>query len=190
MCADPAVVRGSPTDRFVFLHYGKEKVMNDLKRVGRPALALLVAFLAAWSFVSASAAEEPAEDMSAPVRAAAILQSIVSDETDQTAADAARILSGLWAHSFAITAAEGGDIPAGLDGFINGAYHPGTVISIAVRSMPGYRFVEWRSSGGGSFADAHNAQTQFTMPAENVVITACCEPLASESTEAAGEGQE
>ena len=80
-------------------------------------------------------------------------------------------------YSFEIHADEGGDIPAGLDKSVNGAYQAGEIISIAARAMPGYRFVEWKSSGGGSFADAKNSQTQFTMPAEDVIITACFTPL-------------
>lgn len=75
-------------------------------------------------------------------------------------------------YTLEIRADEGGDIPAGLDRSTNETYRAGEVISIAVRAMPGYRFVEWISSGGGSFADAKSSQTQFTMPAEDVIITA------------------
>ncbi|MFA7578437.1 MAG: InlB B-repeat-containing protein, partial [Candidatus Muiribacteriota bacterium] len=36
----------------------------------------------------------------------------------------------------------------------------------------GYRFVNWTTTGSGSFADSNSASTTFTMPAENTTVTA------------------
>ena len=125
---------------------------------------------------SASSADSTTEPARSAADAAAILRDIVFGKTDKTAVEAARILAGLQEYSLEICTDEGGDLPAGLDEMVNGTHSAGEVISIAVRVMPGYRFVEWHSSGGGDFADPQNSQTQFTMPAEDVVITACFEP--------------
>ena len=53
-----------------------------------------------------------------------------------------------------------------------GVYPAGEVVNIDAGSRSNYRFDGWTSSNGGSFADASSASTTFTMPAENVTITA------------------
>jgi uncharacterized protein (TIGR02145 family) len=47
------------------------------------------------------------------------------------------------------------------------------VISITVGAVPaGYRFLNWTSDGGGTFANPNSAATTFTMPSNNVTVTA------------------
>ena len=53
-----------------------------------------------------------------------------------------------------------------------GQYPAGEVVNIDAGSRSSYRFTGWTTSNGGSFADASSASTTFTMPAENVTITA------------------
>ena len=53
-----------------------------------------------------------------------------------------------------------------------GQYPAGKVVNIDAGSRSSYRFTGWTTSNGGSFADASSASTTFTMPAENVTITA------------------
>lgn len=53
-----------------------------------------------------------------------------------------------------------------------GQYPAGKVVNIDAGSRSNYRFTGWTTSNGGSFADASSASTTFTMPAENVTITA------------------
>ena len=71
-----------------------------------------------------------------------------------------------------IVADTGGSIPGGSDELINGDYTKGTIISISAREFPGYYFVNWTSSNGGSFKDKNNSQTKFTMPGNDTIITA------------------
>jgi uncharacterized repeat protein (TIGR02543 family) len=71
-------------------------------------------------------------------------------------------------YNFYISAETGGRITTGT----NGQYAKGAVISIAASPNSNYRFTGWTSSNGGSFADASSADTIFTMPANDVVITA------------------
>ena len=54
----------------------------------------------------------------------------------------------------------------------DGTYPAGKVVNIDAGSRSNYRFNGWTSSSGGTFADASSANTTFTMPAENVTITA------------------
>lgn len=50
-------------------------------------------------------------------------------------------------------------------------YAAGTVVSLRAVANLGYQFVDW-TAAAGTFADANAAQTTFTMPAQNVVVTA------------------
>jgi hypothetical protein len=50
-------------------------------------------------------------------------------------------------------------------------YEEGTVVSIKAEAAEGYHFVEWTAPAGG-FGDASAAETTFTMPAQNVTVTA------------------
>ena len=52
-----------------------------------------------------------------------------------------------------------------------GSYEAGTEVAIDAGTRSGYDFAGWTSTAG-SFADASAAQTTFTMPAEDVTITA------------------
>lgn len=71
-----------------------------------------------------------------------------------------------------IEAGEGGTIPAGQETEINGDYEEGTTVSIIAREMPDYYFVNWTSSNGGTFADANDSQTTFSMPGKDTIVTA------------------
>jgi hypothetical protein len=53
-----------------------------------------------------------------------------------------------------------------------GVYTEGTVVPIAVYGNPGYTFVEWVSSNGGVFDDPGSPTTTFTIPANDVTLTA------------------
>jgi len=50
-------------------------------------------------------------------------------------------------------------------------YAAGTVVSIRAEAAPGHRFAGW-TAPAGVFADADAAETTFTMPAQNVTVTA------------------
>ena len=50
-------------------------------------------------------------------------------------------------------------------------YAEGTEVSIKAEAAGGYQFVEWTAPAGG-FDDANAAETIFTMPAQNVTVTA------------------
>jgi hypothetical protein len=50
-------------------------------------------------------------------------------------------------------------------------YAAGTPVSLRTEAAPGHRFVNW-SASAGSFADADATETTFTMPAQDVAITA------------------
>ena len=55
----------------------------------------------------------------------------------------------------------------------DGNYAAGTSVSISANSAPaGQHFTNWTTANGGSFANANSASTTFTMPANNVTITA------------------
>ena len=70
-----------------------------------------------------------------------------------------------------ITAGQGGSISMGA----SGSYAAGSVIDIAAAPNSvhsGYTFSGWTSSKGGTFGDASKTATTFTMPANDVTITA------------------
>jgi len=51
-------------------------------------------------------------------------------------------------------------------------YAKDTVVDIKAVANPGYEFVKWTSSAGGTFANANDEETTFTMPAQDVIVTA------------------
>lgn len=53
-----------------------------------------------------------------------------------------------------------------------GPYFAGTVVSISAAANEGYNFVKWNSVPTVTFANAISDNTTFTMPAQNVEITA------------------
>ncbi|MFA7206979.1 MAG: InlB B-repeat-containing protein, partial [Saccharofermentanales bacterium] len=71
-------------------------------------------------------------------------------------------------YSFTIISETGGTITAGE----NSSYEEGTVINIKTLPSIGYSFNKWMSTNGGSFADENSIETTFTMPANDVTITA------------------
>ncbi|MDR1530949.1 MAG: S-layer homology domain-containing protein [Clostridiales bacterium] len=76
----------------------------------------------------------------------------------------------LTVQTFALTlrAGTGGRIIKGTDG----AYPEGTVIPIEAQADADYIFQGWTSSGGGAFDNANSAAAAFTMPDNDVTITA------------------
>ena len=71
-------------------------------------------------------------------------------------------------YTLTITAGTGGSITVGS----GGNYAAGTVIDITAIPASGYSFNKWTSTGGGTFANANNAGTTYTMPANPATITA------------------
>ena len=71
-------------------------------------------------------------------------------------------------HALNITASTSGSITTGT----SGNYLAGTDIAIAAKPASGYSFNKWTSTGGGTFANANNASTTYTMPANPATITA------------------
>jgi uncharacterized repeat protein (TIGR02543 family) len=51
-------------------------------------------------------------------------------------------------------------------------YTANTTVNITAAPNPGYQFVSWTSSDGGTFGNATALTTNFTMPAQNVIVTA------------------
>ena len=70
-------------------------------------------------------------------------------------------------HHLLITNTVGGTV-SGLEG----PYPAGAQVALSATPSSGFRFNGWSSSHGGSFADASQATTVFTMPASSTVITA------------------
>jgi hypothetical protein len=60
------------------------------------------------------------------------------------------------------------------------SYAAGTEVSIKAVAAPGYRFINW-TAPVGTFADADAGETTFTMPAQNVTVTANFAPFAGGS---------
>lgn len=75
-------------------------------------------------------------------------------------------------YDFKITSTDGGRITQGE----SGRGKAGDKVSIAAEAYNGHVFAGWKSSGGGSFADASSSSTVFTMPAGDVTVTAVFEP--------------
>ncbi len=61
----------------------------------------------------------------------------------------------------------GNDVTTGI------ACEPGTVISIEASPSSNYIFSHWESDNGGAFGNEFEASTSFTMPNEDVTLTAC-----------------
>jgi hypothetical protein len=78
----------------------------------------------------------------------------------------------VYSYNLKIEAGEGGTIPAGKEIDINGKHEEGSKIPIIARSNVGYYFVNWASNNGGTFADANDSQTTFTMPGKDTIVTA------------------
>jgi uncharacterized repeat protein (TIGR02543 family) len=53
-----------------------------------------------------------------------------------------------------------------------GAYTAGATVSIKAVANPGYGFVDWSANTTVTFGDATAEETTFTMPAQNVTVTA------------------
>jgi uncharacterized repeat protein (TIGR02543 family) len=75
-------------------------------------------------------------------------------------------------YNLKIEAGTGGTIPAGQADIINGKYKEGAEIRIIARENPGYYFVNWTSSNGGTFTDEKNSTATFKMPGNDTVLTA------------------
>ncbi len=54
----------------------------------------------------------------------------------------------------------------------SGTYTEGEKVILSAVADENYKFVNWTTSGGGTFGDTSSADTSFTMPAKNVTITA------------------
>jgi len=80
-------------------------------------------------------------------------------------------------HALNITASTSGSITTGT----SGNYLAGTDIAIAAKPASGYSFNKWTSTGGGTFANANNASTTYTMPANPATITATFTPTGNGS---------
>ena len=74
-------------------------------------------------------------------------------------------------HALSVEAGEGGTAGI-LDVGESGNYPAGSQVTVKAEADDGYVFDKWESSDGGSFADAQAAQTVFTMPDNDVTITA------------------
>lgn len=63
------------------------------------------------------------------------------------------------------------DSGTAVDSTNSSPYVAGTVVGLRAAAAPGYHFVSW-SASAGSFSDESMAETTFTMPAQDVTITA------------------
>lgn len=57
-----------------------------------------------------------------------------------------------------------------------GSFEEGESVPLIATPRGGYKFVNWVSSGGGSFTDEKAAETSFTMPANDALVTAVFRP--------------
>ncbi|MGE5578981.1 MAG: InlB B-repeat-containing protein [Bacillota bacterium] len=66
------------------------------------------------------------------------------------------------------------DVGTTIGGTVSGEgwYVPGAVVTVTATPKPGYRFVGWSSPAGVVLADPSSRTTTFTMPAQNVTVTA------------------
>ena len=63
----------------------------------------------------------------------------------------------------------------------SGSYEQGDTVNINAGTAPtGQRFKNWTATGGVTFANASNASTSFTMPANAVTITAVFEDISTD----------
>ena len=74
----------------------------------------------------------------------------------------------LGSYTLSIVADMGGSITKGT----GGSYFESEVIDIEATANGGYTFSGWTSSDGGSFTNADSAAASFTMPRNNVTVTA------------------
>ena len=58
------------------------------------------------------------------------------------------------------------------DQISEGRYEAGAVVNITAAAAACYGFVNWNDAPAGAFADANAATTTFTMPAQDVTVTA------------------
>ncbi len=77
-----------------------------------------------------------------------------------------------------ITAGTGGTITDGR----SGNYTAGETITLSAKANTGYRFTNWTTSNGGTFGDSNSTSTTFTMPANNVTVTANFESVPDATT--------
>jgi hypothetical protein len=93
---------------------------------------------------------------------------VESDETLVAKFTGTRPTPDLDTYKLTITAGSGGSITVGA----NGNYSDGSITPLTAVPNSGYHFVNWTSSNGGTFTNANNASTTFTMPANDAIITA------------------
>jgi uncharacterized repeat protein (TIGR02543 family) len=72
-------------------------------------------------------------------------------------------------YDLTVSSAAGGSVTTPGEGTFT--REAGTVVSLVATPAIGYRFVNW-TAPAGSFANANTAQTTFTMPAQDVTVTA------------------
>lgn len=72
-----------------------------------------------------------------------------------------------------ITAGTGGSITEGR----SDNYIAGDTITLSAQANTGYRFTNWTTSNGGTFEDSNSVSTTFTMPANDVTVTANFESI-------------
>ena len=76
-------------------------------------------------------------------------------------------------YSLDVSADEGGDVAGGSKlGYYATRCYSGDKVEVKAQPFEGYAFWQWTSNNGGTFEDAWNASTTFTMPDSDVGITA------------------
>ena len=93
--------------------------------------------------------------------------------------------------TYAITAAAAPTVAGSVT--VNGSTDPvsaqaNSTVNLAAAPNAGYRFTDWASSNGGTFADASSPTTTFTMPANAVTVTANFEQLYTVTVHASAGG--
>jgi uncharacterized repeat protein (TIGR02543 family) len=79
------------------------------------------------------------------------------------------IACGPTTYTLTITSTAGGNVTTPAEGTYN--YTAGAVVNLTATADGGYRFVNW-TAPAGTFVSATAAQTTFTMPTQNVTVTA------------------
>ena len=79
--------------------------------------------------------------------------------------------SGTEKYALSISSGAEGKISEGMSGF----YESGAIVSITAEADDGYVFKNWTSSSGGSFSNATDATTTFTMPENATAVIAIFE---------------